>query len=123
MDYFANLSIKEKKLKYERVTNDKSNRFVKCDMVLNFFLDKTDIIKNHGWDNDLKLAEHTAFFFEHKDKINVGYTQEISINHQKVLEGNYIKFRTRAKNFLNDWMIKKNIEQIINLTGNITKIK
>ncbi len=123
MDYFANLSIKEKKLKYERVTNDKSNRFVKCDMVLNFFLAKTDIIKNHGWDNDLKLAEHTAFFFEHKDKINVGYTQEISINHQKVLEGNYIKFRTRAKNFLNDWMIKKNIEQIINLTGNITKIK
>jgi hypothetical protein len=121
MDYFANLLLENNTITYERVTNDTNSKFVKCDMILNFFIAKTDKIIEYGWDNDLKLAEHTAFFFEHKGKLNVGYTQEISINHQKILEGDYVKFRTRAKNFLNEWMKKKNIDQIINLTGGITK--
>lgn len=39
--------------------------FAETDLVLNFFLAKTERIKEiHGWDPKLKLQEHTEFFIE-----------------------------------------------------------
>jgi len=40
--------------------------FIKCDMVKNFFLAKTQALKESPWDEELKLSEHEDFFWRMK---------------------------------------------------------
>ena len=57
--------------------------FVETDLVLNFFVAKTEIIqKMQGWDPELKLQEHTEFFYRAKlNNLKVGFTNELSVQH------------------------------------------
>jgi GR25 family glycosyltransferase involved in LPS biosynthesis len=107
----------EKKLTYKYGFYENKIYYKTYDFILNFFIGKTSSILENRWDDDLKLAEHTAFFFDNKGKIKVGHTELISIDHQKVLEGDYIGYRKRGTMFFNSWMIKKGIEKTINLKG------
>jgi hypothetical protein len=50
----------------------------------------------------------------------VGHTKLISIDHQKINEGDYSIYRKRGGVFFNNWMIKKNIKKTVNLKGEIT---
>lgn len=123
MEYFADLELINGVLHYRPEKNIIKNNCKLCDMVLNFFIAKTDMIRKHKWDDDLKLAEHTAYFFEHRGKIKVGHTDKISILHQKINEGDYSQYRNRGRFFFNEWMKKKGIEESINLQGISTKTK
>lgn len=123
MEYFGNFEVIDGCLYYKNERYFESENYKTCDFILNFFIAKTDSIKEMGWDDELKLAEHTAFFFEHKSKLKVGYTEKVSINHQKVIEGDYEGYRRRGKSFFNDWMKKKQITKIVNLKGEIVKRK
>jgi GT2 family glycosyltransferase len=40
--------------------------FTKCDAVKNFFLARTEVLKEIRWDNELKLCEHEDFFYRLK---------------------------------------------------------
>lgn len=57
--------------------------FIETDLCHNFFLAKTASIKAmHGWDNELKLQEHTEFFLRAKQAgIKVGFTNKMSVKH------------------------------------------
>lgn len=123
MKYFGNYQLIDKCLYYKDERYMISEKYKTCDFVLNFFIAKTSKIKDFKWDDDLKLSEHTAFFFEHKGRLKVGHTDLISIEHQKINQGEYSIYRNRGKKFFNDWMHKKDIEMILNLKGEITKRK
>lgn len=123
INYFGNFELVGKYLYYKNERYEINDKYKTCDFVLNFFIAKTYKIREFGWDDELKLAEHTAFFFEHKNKLKVGHTDLVSINHQKINQGEYSIYRNRAKDFFNKWMHRKDIEMIINLKGEITKRK
>jgi GR25 family glycosyltransferase involved in LPS biosynthesis len=112
-----------KTLTYKNNFIEKFKDFATYDFILNFFIARTSSIHKNKWDDDLKLAEHTAFFFDNKNKIKVGHTSQVSINHQKVLEGEYIKFRKRGTEFFRNWMKKRNILKTINLKGEVYEYK
>ena len=97
--------------------------YKKCDIIVNFFIAKTEKIRSFGWDNDLKLAEHTAFFYDNKANLNVGFTDLISINHKKIRYDDYNQYRNRGNYFFNEWMKKRNIQSYENLHGQIIKIE
>lgn len=109
--------ISESTLIYKYGFHEDKKHYKTYDFILNFFIARTNSIVKNKWDDDLKLAEHTAFFFDNKGKIKVGHVDSISIDHQKVLEGDYIDYRKRGTMFFNNWMIKKNIKKTINLKG------
>ena len=55
---------------------------VPVDITVNFFLAKTDVIRKHPWDSELKIGEHESFFFNlKKHNVKVGYTPYVSVNH------------------------------------------
>ena len=87
-------------------------KYEEVDIVMNFFIAKTDIIKKNPWDNDLKLQEHTAFFYiVNKNHLKIAFTNELSVRHCPVQNKKYRNFRTR--NFSHVFMQKNNIKKII----------
>ncbi|MBP7562536.1 MAG: glycosyltransferase [Candidatus Cloacimonetes bacterium] len=64
------------------------------DMVVNFFIAKTDKIKELRWDDELKTVEHSAFFIK---AMNHGLispeTDSVSIHHLRPKNSLYKKFR------------------------------
>jgi len=93
------------------------------DFVLNFFIAKTDSLKKYRWDSELKLAEHTAFFFQHRGKLRIGYLPEVIVNHKQVKDDEYTKFRMRANYFIYQFMKKYGIVYIKNAHGTVYDIK
>jgi GT2 family glycosyltransferase len=51
------------------------------DIILNFFLAETEKVKSILWDPDLKVLEHEDFFLRCTNKINITYTEDVSILH------------------------------------------
>lgn len=86
--------------------------FIKTDIVLNFFIAKTESLKKSPWDNELKLQEHTAFFYKaKKNKLKIGFTNKLSIRHCPIQNKNYKIYRQR--NYTHVFMEKYNINKII----------
>lgn len=80
------------------------------DFVFNFFLAKTDVLKEHKWDKRLKVTEHTDYFLTHKDKIKVGYCKDVVVLHHSFHPKEYMKYRNRdvdyLKLFMDKWRLK-----------------
>jgi glycerol-3-phosphate cytidylyltransferase len=90
-----------------------------CQIILNFFIAKTSKIKRHKWNDSQKLAEHAAFFFEHRNALKVGYVDNVSIIHKKILEKEYAIYRKRGSEFFINWMNGKNINYYINFKNSL----
>lgn len=67
------------------------------DIVLNFFIAKTDVIRDKNrWDEELKLQEHTAFFYKAKlNGLKVAFSNIFSVQHKPVRTKDYGTFRNR----------------------------
>lgn len=98
---------------YANYTVHSFPEFAETDLVLNFFLAKTERIKEiHGWDPKLKLQEHTEFFYRVKlNNLKVGFTNELSVQHHPVKLKKYSEKRNR--NYTNVFMDKYAIDKIV----------
>lgn len=96
----------------------------KYHFVGNFFVADVDTLKRYPWDEELKVGEHFAYFYEHKDKIRIGYTNEVSAQHKHEDDGSigYGAFRGRATEFVKKYMVKKGLTKRIDLGGNIITV-
>ena len=74
-----------------------------CDLVMNFFVAKTDSVKRVKWAPELKLAEHLDFFIRAKEqKLNIHFDGSMQIKHQQNFSESgvkYIQNRARANNY------------------------
>jgi phosphorylcholine metabolism protein LicD len=113
IDYFGMLKLKEKTLIYEKDFIKKNDFYTECNLILQFFIAKTSAIQKNGWNNELKTGEHLAFFYDNINKIKVGYTELVSINHLGVRDKDYSIYRNRAEDYFNDWACQKGIEKVI----------
>jgi hypothetical protein len=75
-----------------------NRRFKKIDICRNFFLAKTQTLLDCKWDENLKLCEHEAFFWDLKTRTDwkVFYTDSLSASYIKQKEGEYKKLRLRS---------------------------
>ena len=90
------------------------------DFVFNFFLGRTETFRTVKWDEELKLAEHTAFFLANKGKLKIGYVEEVEIEHHPYKEGEYKKYRHRAYKYMDLFMRKYGIDAIEQYDGSGT---
>ena len=109
--------------------------YEETDIVLNFFIGRTNSIKKMGgWDNNLKLQEHTEFFYRAKlNKLKVAFTNSFSVKHMPVRLGAYKDVRERdfTHIFMKKYNFKKmnfnyddksrNVIVTMNKRGNITR--
>lgn len=87
--------------------------YVRTDITHNFFIAKTEVIREKNrWDDELKLQEHTAFFLKAKlNGIKVGFSNLISVKHKPERLKKYNSYRNR--NFVQLFMKKYNIKKIV----------
>ena len=95
---------------------------IKCDIVRNFFLAKTDSLLNVQWDNNLKLREHEDFFWRFKQAgYKVGWTNYIYAEKMTERPNQYKKLRQKnmqegleylkKKYNIQKWIQYKNVER------------
>jgi glycosyltransferase involved in cell wall biosynthesis len=118
INYFGNFTVDDEK---REITNVRQyvdyGEYKTCQIILNFFMAKTKKIRKFRWDDELKVAEHAAFFFEHRDHLKVGFTDKVSVHHHQIRDEDYLKYRLRGKQFFNLWLKKKGIATYINFAG------
>jgi GT2 family glycosyltransferase len=93
------------------------------DYVFNFFVGKTDTFKIHKWDERQKLAEHTAFFFNHWGKLKIGYTPEVIVDHTQTRHAEYNAFRARGSEYVHQFLQNYEIKELRNHNGVIYKAR
>ncbi len=100
-------------LEYIRTTEEP------LDFVFNFFMAKKEV---KGWDNRLKLAEHTAFFLDNIGRWKIGYEPNCVITHKPYKFGDYLEYRNRAWKYFDDYMKRKGIHTVTNFDGIVYKL-
>lgn len=87
--------------------------YTESDIVLNFFIARTNVVRDRNrWDDELKLQEHTAFFYTaKKNGLRVGFSNEFSVQHRPIKLKAYGAYRGR--NFTKVFMKKNDIDRII----------
>ncbi|OBQ55180.1 glycosyltransferase family 2 protein [Halodesulfovibrio spirochaetisodalis] len=69
-------------------------------IVLNFFMARTETIRSVQWDPELKTGEHKEFFIRTKKQgITCTVLDDVSIYHYPEQHGDYVAFRSAAREF------------------------
>lgn len=78
--------------------------FERTDIVHNFFIARTDEIRNKClWDDAIKICEHTPFFIKAKRAgVRVGFTNCMSVQHKPIKLRKYTGYRNRS--YVREWM-------------------
>lgn len=78
--------------------------FKRVDIVHNFFIAKTDVIRERClWDEEIKIHEHTPFFLKAKiNGLSIGFIKEMSVKHKPIRAKKYNSYRDR--NYVKEWM-------------------
>jgi glycosyltransferase involved in cell wall biosynthesis len=93
---------------------------VRYDVVPQRFLAKTKIFEFCQWDEELKIGgEHWAFFYDHKELLNVGFLENVIIRHIHTDYNNdfYNQHRHRDPAYQMVWNQKRGIKNFYNLGG------
>ena len=110
-NYIANIKEKNHVLTVDYRIKD-FPEYEKVDIVHNFFVAKKSIIDKNPWDEELKLQEHTAFFYQaKKNGLKIAFTNKLSTRHCPIQNFKYKSFRTR--NYSHVFMEKNNIVKSI----------
>lgn len=75
----------------------------RCQLVPNFFVARAEVLTAHPWQDWMKLGEHSMFFWEHRESLKVGWTDEVRIDHLKAHPAGYGGFRIRSVEFKQQW--------------------
>jgi len=85
------------------------------DYVPNMFIARRESLLQHPWDEELKIGEHFAYFYEHYPNLKIDYTDQVSIKHEHISNPDYAKYRGRALQYAKRYMQKKGISKIVRI--------
>lgn len=105
---FNSINKKKKEIKIkckenEKINNNLFKKIYKTNIVTNTFIAKVKSLKNSPWRDELKLSEHTVFFYDfYKKGYKCAFSPEIefhNVNKKNYkYEKDYQKFRERPFN-------------------------
>lgn len=123
VDFYLNMEIDNGVLRFFDGFHVRTKDYVKCDLVHQFFIAKTEAVSQMGgWDDRLKTADHADFFIRVKQaQLKVGYTPRARVDHvhrrDERFSKDYEAFRTRMSEFRKIWIEQHNIQKIVNRDG------
>lgn len=117
LEYNGILRKNDNVLEYIKADYGTFDGFPIYDMVLNFFIARTDSIRDIRWDNELKLAEHTDFFLRAQGKLKITFLPDVIVEHDHQKSPEYLVYRRRARMFMDLFMRKHGIDRIKNFSG------
>lgn len=110
-NYLGIINIGNDEITLNYITNE-FPVYTETDIVLNFFVAKKKSVElMGGWDNDLKLTEHTDFFIRcKKAKFRIGFTNKLNVKHFPKKKGKYCEYRNRY--YAGKMLEKHNVSKI-----------
>jgi glycosyltransferase involved in cell wall biosynthesis len=80
-----------------------------CQLIPNFFVARAETLADHPWDDELKLAEHSAFFWRWRHDLKVGWTETVTIDHVQTRPEPYVPMRNRGYPMFVEWLRRNNL--------------
>ena len=121
---FLNLRLEDGTLTLIDGQHQKTRAWRVCDRVENFFLARTQSVRElSGWDERLKVAEHQDFFLRaQRAGLKVGYTPLAGVDHVHIRRErgseNYAPFRGyRQAEFRRIWIATHGIRRFVERDG------
>jgi len=122
--FFMNLRLEDGTLTLIDGQHQKTRRWRVCDVVENFFLARTQRVRElGGWDERLKVAEHHDFFLRaQRAGLKVGYTPLAGVDHVHIRRErgseDYAPFRGyRQNDYRRLWIEKHGIRRFVERDG------
>ena len=81
----------------------------RCQLIPNFFVARAETLSAHPWDEALKLAEHSAYFYRWRDVLKVGWTEQVAVLHDPQRPPGYTEMRMRARQFFQGWLDRNSL--------------
>jgi len=121
-DYAGLIEISDKVLRLRNADYGNLKKFPNCrlvDIVANFFMAKTEAIRQIRWDSEFKLGEHQDFFIRVKESgITVACCKNVSVYHRQVhSDEKYKAKRQREYMYLKQMLKKHNLESFQLFSG------
>ncbi len=102
-----------------------STDFTRCDVVANFFMARTAVIRDRlgGWDERLKTLEHNDFFLRARCLgLRTAYAPMVSLNHVPHRNVVYNRYRRRVSEHLSIWMRKHGLKRFTQPSGTVIEL-
>jgi (N-acetylneuraminyl)-galactosylglucosylceramide N-acetylgalactosaminyltransferase len=119
--YEACFNIENGVLRYLHTHRGKEYGLKLYDVVLQFWMGKTERIKQYaGWDDDFKTIDHSVFFLRAFNKLKIAYCSEVSVDHQPEKDPEYNEFRYGKTKYYYNLILKKyNFKKIVGYNSEI----
>lgn len=119
--YQSSLYIENNALIFKPNPRNQLRNFALWDIVLQFWMGRTDKIKEiGGWNNSFKTCDHIPFFFQALGKLNIIYVPDVLAGHMPIKDQNYFNHRNkRMQHYLNMLMDNLSINRVID-RNNVT---
>jgi beta-1,4-N-acetylgalactosaminyltransferase 2 len=80
-----------------------------CKLIPNFFAARAETLAAHPWDDALKLAEHSAYFWRWQNALKVGWVDSVAVVHDPQRPEGYTEMRMRAREFFQGWLDRQRL--------------
>jgi (N-acetylneuraminyl)-galactosylglucosylceramide N-acetylgalactosaminyltransferase len=118
-NYYASLHIVDDALVFKPESVGRENNFLLWNIVLQFWMGKTEKIREiGGWDNDFLTCDHIIFFARAIGKIKIGHCPDVGVGHMPIKDPIYYKHRNgRMQQYLRLLMDKLNVKRVVDVHG------
>ena len=120
-NYQISLLIENDALIFRPIPRGRLGNFNLWDIVLQFWMGRTDKIKEvGGWDDRFKTCDHIPFFCRALGRLNIAYTSDVSVGHMPIKSQAYFNHRNkRMQYYLNMLMDDLKVNQVTDRNGRI----
>ena len=117
--YNASLHIEDNALVFKPEPVGVEGDFLLWNIVLQFWMGRTDKIREiGGWDDDFKTVDHIIFFARSIGKLKIGQCSDVSIGHMPIQDREYYQHRNgRMQTYLRLLMEKLGVNRVIDVHG------
>lgn len=118
-NYHASLHIINDALVFKPKPVRHEDGFALWNIVLQFWMGRTDKIKEiGGWDDEFKTVDHIIFFARSIGKIKIGHCSDVGIGHMPIQDPEYYKHRNgRMQKYLCLLMDRLDVKKVIDVHG------
>ncbi len=117
--YQSSLHIENNALVFRPNPRSRLRDFDLWDIVLQFWMGRTDKIREiGGWDDDFKTVDHIIFFARSIGKLKIGQCPDVGIGHMPIQDPKYYQHRNgRMQQYLRLLMEKLGVNRVIDVHG------
>lgn len=120
-NYHASLHIEDNSLIFRPESVGQENNFLLWNIVLQFWMGRTEKIREiGGWDDEFKTVDHIIFFARSIGKIKIGHCPDVCVGHMPIQDHSYYQHRNgRMQKYLMLLMDRLGVNRVIDINGRI----